>query len=161
MLDSLVRVSRRAGWAALCYRRRQEQALPEKQRADNANRAAADKSAQRHATGRSHEARARATRATRAYSIFNTVGQSAQTPGLRIATSSDTGSPPGFRPTPNGSRRATRGELRNPPGAQSATVSPPQEPASRKQKFTQRQRVASGRNTESPRSTFRAPPVYP
>jgi hypothetical protein len=26
MLDSLVRVSRRAGWAALCYRRRQEQA---------------------------------------------------------------------------------------------------------------------------------------
>jgi hypothetical protein len=36
--------------------------------------------------------------------------------------------PPGFRPTPNGSRRATREEVRNPTGAQTPTVGPPQEP---------------------------------
>jgi len=65
------------------------------------------------ATGRSQEARARDREVPRADSLRSTAEQSVGTPGLRAAANRDPGSHPGLRPTPSGSRRPTRGEVRS------------------------------------------------
>ena len=76
--------------------------------------------------GRSQAARAR--KRARASSLRSTAEQSVGTPGLRDATNRDTGSHPGLRPTPSGSRRPTRGEVRSTSRARDRTTGPGQTP---------------------------------
>jgi hypothetical protein len=113
---------------------------------------------------RSRGARAHTKVRGRAPSV-TTAGSGPGTPGLRGAPKRATDSPPGLRPArhSSGSRRPTRGEVRSVVRAllnpRPATVPDPK--AKKDGPFTGARAAAARTDTESPRSTFRAPPVYP
>jgi hypothetical protein len=135
MLDSLVRVSRRAGWVALCYRRGREQATAREINAPTTpvgpRRNESATTTRDRTLARSTGARSTEVNSAGLFRIQDRRAVRPRTPGLRDPPRRVTGSHPGFRRTPNGSRRATRGEVRNPTGAQAPTEDPPRHRTSR------------------------------
>jgi hypothetical protein len=165
MLDSLVRVSRRAGWAALCYRRGREQAAarevpapttPVGPRRNESATTTRDGTLARGTSALSTEV---GSAGLFRFQDRRAVGPSHQ--GSAALRGGSRARSRAFGRHPTGRGVLLGEKCATPPAREPPTRAPRENRTSRERGFTQRRRAAGGRNTESPRSTFRAPPVYP